>query len=146
MKLVLKVPKGKPPFIGVEYAEFQADRENHDLVKYHSNKEYRIILEPYGTGITLLLICEELVTVRTYKYLNYDPRTLKDWLLITKGTKVYNFGHVYLNGTKHEIARLIPSLNKFVLKVTSIQIDETKFNRDTGALNDPDGFEGLSIA
>lgn len=35
MKLVLKVPKGKPPFIGIEYEEYLSDRENSDLVKHY---------------------------------------------------------------------------------------------------------------
>ncbi len=121
MNLALKVPKGKAPFIGVESGEHVAGDTNKDLVLDHSEKEYKIVLEHTRTRLHLRLICEELVTVRFYESLQFDPGKLKDWLYITRKSTQFNFGHIYVKGNTDFIARVYPEKKTFVLKVINVE-------------------------
>ncbi len=146
MKLVLKVPKGKAPFIGVEYGEFMAADTNKDLVLDHSEKDYKIVLEHSHRRLQLRLICEELVTVRFYERLEFEPNKLRDWLYITRRATKFNFGHIYVKGNTDHIARAYPGRKPFVLKVLSIEFVTNENGHEENPLASKSGYGDLSVA
>ncbi len=123
MELVLKLPKGKPPFVGVLFEqEYHGADMNVDLYKTHGNRAYKLVLEPIKTKINLRLICEEIVTVRFYNGLKYNHERLNDWIYLTKNTSAYTFGHVVFREDKHFSVRVHPGGKPFVLKVESFEL------------------------
>jgi hypothetical protein len=125
-KLVLKLPKGKLPFIGVNlgtrYNRFDPDpcRFNADLVNDHGAEIYQIHLELFTDHLNLRLICENLVLIRDYKELKYDTVKLKTWVYMAQNAKQYHFGHVIEKNGKDEIAMTLTK-RLFCLKVEAIR-------------------------
>jgi hypothetical protein len=67
--LIVKLPKGKPPFIGILFStETEANTLNQELVNDFKYRPYRIILEPLRDFINLRLVCEEIVVVKFYNH------------------------------------------------------------------------------
>ena len=123
MELVLKLPKGKPPFVGVLFElEYHGADMNVDLYRTHGNRPYKLILEPNKKQINLRLICEEIVTVRFYNSLKYNNERLNDWVYLTKNAKAFTFGHVVFKEDKHHPVRIHPGGKPFVLKVESFEL------------------------
>lgn len=123
MELVLKLPKGKPPFVGVLFEqEYQGADLNLDLYKAHGHRPYKLVLEPIKLRIHLRLICEDIVTVRFYNGLKYDLQRLNDWMYLTKKAKLFTFGHVVFRDDKHYPVRIHPGNKPFALKVESLEL------------------------
>lgn len=125
MELVLKIPQGKPPFVGILFAvTHEAAALNADLVINHRHKNYKLIFEVVGTHLNLRLICEDLVTVRFYNHIKFSPEKLKSWLYIiySKKVTVINFGHITTVKDKHELVKTTPQSKNFVLKVIHCQL------------------------
>lgn len=146
MKLVLKVPKGKLPFIGIEFGEHVAADTNKDLIQNHSEKEYKIVLEHSHKRLQLRLICEELVTVRFYERLEFDPSKLRDWLYITQKATKFNFGHIFVKGNTDYIARTYPGRKPFVLKVVSVEFVTDENGHKENPFSSKSGYGDLSVA
>lgn len=123
-ELVLKLPKDKPPFIGLLFSSAtDAEKLNEDLVLEHKNKSYKILLEPLKGVISLRLICEEIVTVRFYNNIKCNPEKLSSWLYLTKNVKRFNFSHVardYKIYDKLVVAK--PKYKLFVLSIESVKL------------------------
>lgn len=120
MKLIVKLPKDKPPFIGVVLKITDSDMLNQDLILEHKYADYRIELEFILGHVNLKLISNSIPTVRIYSRLSYDKDKLKAWFYITKGVKQFNYGHVRDFNGKDEIIK-IRSKN-FVLKMDSYKV------------------------
>jgi hypothetical protein len=123
MELVVKLPKGKLPFIGIKFAEMhEANELNKDLMNNYSTCIFKVILEPHKNEMNLRLICEEKLLVRFYNGLKYDPEKLKAWIYLTKTAKSFNFSHIYQLGDKEKVAMAIMSRKLFVLKLEGYEI------------------------
>jgi hypothetical protein len=123
MELVLKLPKGKPPFIGIEFPnEFNGQRANTDLVNNYKESKYRLLLEPTEKGLTITLSSHDLATPRVYKNIGFNAGKLKNWLNYVGGAPHINFGHVYIEHNAHKIVFVFGTRRNFVLKVTNIEI------------------------
>jgi hypothetical protein len=124
MKLVLKLPKDKPPFIGIQFSNhYEASRTNAEAVYQIEDRLCKIILEPKGHYLDLKIKCEEAMMAHTYKDLDYSPEKLKQWLQHAASAKQFNFGHVTLEHDTHKIAKVGSSLKNYVIKVESVRID-----------------------
>lgn len=99
--LVVKLPPGKPPFIGVT-ANY-ADLDIYDLVRKHKYAGYRIELDFHFGCVDLRLISDALVKLKSFTGLGYDVQQLKDWFEITKKAHSFNFGLVDRDAEGREI-------------------------------------------
>jgi len=123
MELVFKLPRGKPPFIGVLFpTEYSACHENQDLPERKPSVVCRILLEPIKTQMHLRLVCEELVTIRFYNYLHYDHEKLKNWLYLTKDRKEFTFGHIVRERDTDKPVKLYSTNKYFVLKIEKVEV------------------------
>ncbi len=127
MDLVLKLPKGKLPFIGILFEhESVGGRMYSEIIERYPFKEYRVVIENIGNTINLRLICEETTTVYFYNHLGFDAEKLRSWLYLTKHQKEFNFGHVFNQIDKHQIVKSSPSLKKFFIKVVGCSFITTE--------------------
>lgn len=129
MELVLLLPKGKPPFIGVLfYFPEQAAVTNADLVIEHKKKEYWIVLETFKKHLNLRLICNDLVSVRFYNHLKYDPDKLKSWLYVVAANKstLVNFSQLVIANEKLTVVKTSPKNVSFVLKIKKCEVQSSK--------------------
>lgn len=122
MELVVKLPKDKPPFIGIVFENrYEASRLNQDLVNQHKDKLFTIVLEPIAR-INLRLICSEINFFYQYMSLKCDAEKLKRWMQnINHDTKI-NFSHLIREKDKDIVIETMTDRKLFVLKVESIRI------------------------
>jgi hypothetical protein len=120
MELVLKMPQGKPPFIGLEFPSSWKGELNKDLVYENADKQYKLILET-ERQLKMTLVCEDIAVRRVYPGIGYHPARLKNWLTQMRQYSQVNFGHVYLQDGNHKIVKLAGQKN-FVLKVVNIEL------------------------
>lgn len=128
--LVLKLPPGKPPFIGIRFEESVGSELNEDLInsKYAG---FRLELERVHDRLDIRLISEALVTVRFYTFILYDKDKLKSFLYLTKDAKLYNFGHVKRIEDKDEIIKTKKTGKNWYLPIDSIIYREAEDGRAT---------------
>jgi hypothetical protein len=123
MKLVVKLPKDKLPFLGIVFpSSYQANQTNEDLVLDHKEDIYRMILEFTGTVLNLKLICDEKVIIRTYRNVDYDKEKLKSWVMITRKGTAFNFGHIYMQSNKEIVVKNYKNRKLFVLRLNKYEI------------------------
>jgi hypothetical protein len=123
MKLVVKLPKDKLPFLGVVFpSSYSATQTNEDLVLDHKEDIYRMIFEFTGTVLNLKLICDEKVIIRTYRNVDYDKEKLKSWVMITRKNTAFNFGHIYMQNNKEIVVKNYKNRKLFVLRLNKYEI------------------------
>jgi hypothetical protein len=123
MKLVLKQPEDKPPFIGIQYeSEYLAARTNADIVKTHNKECYELILEPIDQHyINLRLVNKDKMIDRSYNQIEYNAPKLKNWLFQNENKKEFNFSHVIMNFDKHVVVKI--HIHKpFLIKLDSVKL------------------------
>lgn len=123
-ELVVKIPKGKLPFLGVCYnIKLYNPRENEDLIRdpKYKGAEYILELEVIRNKINLKLICEEHIIIRHYYSISFDGEELKRWRQLTKGKKEFNFGHVTRENEK-DVIMTTPWRKPIVFRVTDLRI------------------------
>jgi hypothetical protein len=126
MKLILKLPEGKPPFIGVEFAtQHDGAATNHDLILNRGYKHFKLLLEMVGGSVNIRLYLEQPVEVRNYSQVKCNNEELKRWHKTALLYKHVNFGHVYSENGVDRICK-IPYHHRnipFTLKVDWISLD-----------------------
>lgn len=123
MKLVVKLPKDKPPFLGLVFpSSYAANQTNEDLILDHKEEVYRMIFEFNGTVLNLKLICDEKVIIRTYRNVDYEKEKLKNWVLITRKANSFNFGHIYMQSNKEVVVKNYKNRKLFVLRFDKYEI------------------------
>ncbi len=127
MKLVIKLPEGKLPFIGVRFNNsWNAAKTNEDLIEYHHKEVYTIKFVIKAQTVNLNLYCKDRSIQRHYKDVEFEPEKLKRWMQLTEGLSGFNFGHTFMNGNKEEVGRFTHDLKRlYVLKVDKWEIQET---------------------
>ncbi|MBC7694972.1 MAG: hypothetical protein H7141_05930 [Burkholderiales bacterium] len=136
MKLVVKLPKDKPPFIGIVFDhESDAEKVNQNLITDHKYADYRIVFEFISDWVNVKLISNSIPAVKFYNKLSYDKEKLIAWFYITKNMKGFNFSQLYVYGNKECVAKTIAKQKLFVLKVDSYEVH-------TG---EPDDFEPANV-
>jgi hypothetical protein len=123
MKLVVKLPKGKKPFVGILFSKsFDAEKSNIDLMISHWNKTYRLEFIFEGQYVNVKLICDDEVIVRTYGHATYEADKLRSWFYLTKDCKDFNFSQLYIQNGQEKVAKEFASQKWFVLKVNGYKI------------------------
>jgi hypothetical protein len=123
MELVLKLPKVKPPFIGILFDKsWDGEKMNCDLVEAHRNAYYSIEFEYCNSHLNLRLMSQELLTIRNYAHLKFDAEKLKSWLYMSKMVNAYNFGHVIIERDQHILLKTQHKKLNFVLKMDKCKL------------------------
>ena len=124
MKLVLKLPKDKPPFIGIQFPNsYAASRTNEDLPGMLDKEDCRLILEPVDKHyLNLRLVNTDKLIDTAYKQVEYNIEKLKTWLNQTEKENQFNFAHVTLDYDKHVVAKVGGGFEKFVIRLNSVKI------------------------
>ena len=123
MELVLKQPKNKPPFLGIQFEnEYKASTLNQNWPNSYRSSLYSIELEPEVEGMSLVIKLESFGFNYKYENVKYDPVKLSKWLLQTKAEKQYNFGHVIKVLDTHKVVRTTVNSALWVLKVKEINL------------------------
>jgi len=127
MKLVLKLPKEKPPFIGILLAETDnrsyPERLNEDLINEHKYAGYRLVLEFENKRLNLGLLADDSGIARYYKGLEFEGHELAGWIYMTRQAKQFNFGHVRLERGRETIVKTWGKKINFVLPVKDYLIN-----------------------
>jgi|LakMenEpi03Aug12_release.lakeMendotaPanAssembly.Ray.scaffolds.fasta_scaffold459827_1 hypothetical protein len=123
MKLVVKLPKGKKPFIGIIFSRsYDAEKSNLDLMTNHWDKVFRIEFIFEGQSANVKLICDDELIVRTYAHAGFDADKLRSWFYLTKDCKDFNFSQLYIQDGQEKVAKDFSSQKWFVLKVSGYKI------------------------
>jgi hypothetical protein len=124
MELVLMLPENKPPFIGICFGRLGDELINQDLIFDHRKRTYSIIIEAFERHMNLRLVCKEIVTVRFYNHVAYDPAQLKSWLYVIAAdqNKYCMFAHLVGSKGNMRIATTTPGSLKFALRVKSCSL------------------------
>lgn len=126
MKLVLKLPRDKPPFIGVLLSESDnrsyPERLNEDLINEHKYAGYRLGLEFNKGKVSLELVTDQGHITRYYKELDFDGAQLALWVYATRTALNFNFGHVRLEQGRETIVKTWGKKISFVLPVKGYEL------------------------
>ena len=124
MKLVVKLPKGKLPFIGILLPKNNLDSQkfNQDLILDYKYASYRIVFEFIRSHVNIKLISDESLIVRFYNKLEYNPEKLRAWFYLTNNAKEFNFSQIVLENGKEVVQRTYERKVLFVLKVNKYEI------------------------
>lgn len=131
MKLVVKMPEGKPPLIGIEFKDFlESNALNDDLVELHKYAVFRVVFEFQPKWLNVKLICQEALIIRHYTHVKYDDlEKLKVWLYLTKKHNQFNFCHFYVENGKEKLVKTYKKKMSFLLSVAKYDyfgIDDLK--------------------
>lgn len=123
MKLIVKLPRGKLPFIGIIVPELDFGQLNQDLVLQFKHADYKIVFEFRRNKLSMRLISEENLIVRFYNDLVFDEDKQRSWFYRTKNARAFNFSHVEIKDDKEMVVRTKEKLQLFILKVSSYEIE-----------------------
>ena len=136
MKLIVKLPPNKLPFIGIVFEHSgDAEKINQELITDYKYADYRIVFEFIRDWVNVKLISNSIPAVKFYNKLSYDKSKLIAWFYITKNMKGFNFSHLYIYQNKECVAKIPVKQKLFVLKVDSYEVY-------TG---EPDDFEPTNV-
>ncbi len=123
LELILKMPKGKAPFIGILF-EIERDgaKLHAEVVEKYQNQVYEVVLEHTKRVLNLRLICKEKVLVCFYNHLKVDTNKLNSWLYLTKNANAFTFGHIHRVLDRDQLVLSHPSRKPFFVKVCSCKL------------------------
>jgi len=123
MKLIVKLPKDKLPFIGVQFPySYEAGKTNQDLVINFKHINYKMLFEFIKNTVNVKLVSDENMILRSYNGLDYDKDKLKTWFYLTKDAKAFNFSHIVKEGGKEMVVKTIQQPQYFILKLNKYEI------------------------
>ena|SRR6218665_1165736 len=126
MKLLLKLPGDKPPFIGILLADGDnrsyPERLNEDLINEHKYAGYCLLLELSAGRVDLSLLSVQGHISRIYKGLEFDGAQLALWVYATRHARQFNFGHVRLERGREKVVKTWGKKINFVLPVKSYEL------------------------
>lgn len=128
MELVFKLPKGKPPFIGIVFSsEFQAARTNQELVNDYKECDFTATLEPVGErNLNMVIKCVNPPLKIEYKNLEFKYDLFVRWRRIAEGAPV-NFSHLNIKLNEHIVVKTTLQNKLFVLKLNRVDLIGDKF-------------------
>lgn len=118
-ELLLKIPKGKPPVIGVVFTRVkEACEMNQDLVNDFPDLPYYIRFKNSSSrGINFELASEKLNGCRTYKDIKFDPIKLENFLFMTRDKSLFSFVHLLYDFDQYQVVATFDKYKRFELKV-----------------------------
>ncbi|MGZ3900215.1 MAG: hypothetical protein ACXVNM_07495 [Bacteroidia bacterium] len=124
-ELVLKIPAGKPPFIGVLFSGddlYRPAKLNAGWVNNYQNSNYKLFLEPVKDKINLRLLEDSIGCNCVYQGLKYNPEQLFKFLALTKNAREIKFGHIVPKQDGYAIVKTITNNRNFVLRIDQLKL------------------------
>lgn len=123
MELMLKMPKGKAPFIGILFEiEREGAKLHADIVEKYQRENFEVVLEHTKRVLNLRLLCKDKVMVYFYNHLRVDAEKLNSWLYLTRDCKAFTFGHIIRELDRERLVLSHPSRKRFVVKVCACKV------------------------
>jgi len=121
MELELKVPRNKPPFLGIRFNNsFAAVHTNSDMIDQFKNHVFTMSVESAGGGLNIRLNIDRPMRIWHYNGVKFDRSKLLIFLAVP--TKQWNFGHIIDVNGRDQIIKTIPKNEVFALKVGDLRI------------------------
>jgi hypothetical protein len=124
MELVMKLPKDKPPYLGVMfYDDYAAMSKNKGCANNYRDSFFSVLIIPTGRNrIDIKITCG--ASNGSYEDVRCNVDALIRFLYMTKDVKRYNFGHVVEKEGEHKVARTTNN-SPWNLKVNKIEVKES---------------------
>jgi len=123
MELVVKLPKGKLPFIGVVFSNvWSAERENKHCIENEWTDTFKLRLIPKERSIDVHFIHHGQSTY-VYKDLIYSPEKLVKFIYASRGASLFNFSHLICENNKHLVVKSATNRRLWVLKMDEIIVE-----------------------
>ena len=122
LELFLKLPEGKPPFIGMLYqpeAANYAMANNVDLMKV-TGRDRHLRLEIGENTLSCALELYEVNDRRFYSDVKFNPRDLREWIKKARTATAINFGHVIATQRGPVVATVWQGRGLFVMPVNRV--------------------------
>ena len=122
MELILRVPKDRPPVVGVIFKRVKhACEMNGDIVDKHSDKLFSLHFSKNNNyTVNFRLGSEQLQAHREYREVKYDPVKFENFLYITRERKEFVFLHLLYDFDRFFVVHSAQSMKKFELKVNRL--------------------------
>ena len=126
--LFLKIPDGKPPFIGVAY-ESNCDfgsRSHIELLKY-KDKQVSLLIKRSSVSVEIIALINGFYHTLGYSNVAYSPGEFDAWIRACRDCKNINFGHVQKFEFGHVICQTYVSPQPFFISLHKlIIVDESR--------------------
>jgi hypothetical protein len=130
MELLLRVPKDKPPVIGIVFRRIkEACILNQDLVNELPELPYYIrVRDNSSKGISFEIMSDKLQGTRLYKDVKYDRDKFENFLFVTRQRNVFTFAHLLYDFDQYFSVSTLERNKKFELKIERIYMMQNHFN------------------
>lgn len=122
MELELKLPDGKPPFIGIIFQNEWDGYMNKEWADSYHTSLYQLIFEPAGETLKITFSSRNWNFKYTYQPVKYDLDKLKKFMQATKGSRVYNFGHIIWKEGNHKVIRTRANARMILFKIDQVKV------------------------
>jgi hypothetical protein len=123
MELVLKMPQGKPPFLGIVFDNVrEACTLNQDLVNEYAGSVYTISIESPGSEVNIRLVCENPHYIRVYRNVKCDPKKLENFMYLNRLSRGFNFSHLLRDFDREIVVKTLERYKLFVLKIQGVYL------------------------
>lgn len=122
MELALKLPKGKPPFIGIVFTSVRdACRLNEHLINQPKDKKYTItFMQPSKDGVEIRLRSDNGKDYVVYQRVKCNPTQLENFMFITNKNQDFNFGHILRDFDQDIVVKTNELGKAFVMKIQGV--------------------------
>jgi len=119
MELIFKLPKDKPPFLGILFDNVHiACTLNQELLD-QEGAEFNVMFDLLANNLSLRLIGNNPSSFYIYHDLKYDKDKFKQWLHYVKPDTRLNFSHLLMVKERHTVVTTIRERKLFILKIES---------------------------
>jgi hypothetical protein len=121
--LFLKIPDGKPPFIGIGY---EADCnhgsiDNMDILRY-KDKQASLLIRKQPSSLDILVIMKGFYHTYGYSNVSFSHAEFNAWLRACKDATNINFGHVQKFNFGHVLCQTHGDRKPFFIPVSKIMV------------------------
>lgn len=122
MELTLKLPKGKPPFIGIVFTSIrEACRLNEHLINEPKDKKYTLtFMQPSKEGVEIRVRSDNGKDMVLYHRVKCNPTQLENFMFLTNRHQDFNFGHVLRDFEQDTIVKTCELGKPFILKLMGV--------------------------
>ncbi len=122
MELSLKMPKGKPPFIGIVFTSVrEACSLNEELVNSPVDILYSLtFMHPTNNDVQVRIRSDNMKHFVIYKNVKCDPVQLENFIFINRMKQDFNFGHILRDFDRDTIVCTKEQYKPFVLKLQGV--------------------------
>lgn len=119
MKLVVKLPDGKPPFIGIEFENpWKGESDGREVSMNLNSSLFTLVIQPIGQNLSIRLVCDDPVKVKFYSNIKFDKERFMRWYAIAKAHKILKFGLTHSTYSEDKICFMVKDGKKVPMVLT----------------------------